>query len=83
MAGRRSHSRTADSTNLRSGNPSGSRVSVERGGRVAETGTLMPRSRAGSHSINSNTTEAPSANRAVRGIRVGGFRIGFFDSGGN
>ncbi|XP_006463692.1 hypothetical protein AGABI2DRAFT_120500 [Agaricus bisporus var. bisporus H97] len=83
MAGRRSQSRTADSTNLRSGNPSGSRVSVERGGRVAETGTLMPRSRAGSHSINSNTTEAPSANRAVRGIRVGGFRIGFFDSGGN
>jgi hypothetical protein len=83
MAGRRSQSRTAEPTNLRSGNPSGSRVNVERGGRVAETGTLMPRSRAGSHSINSNITEAPSANRTVRGIRVGGFRIGFFDSGGN
>ncbi|KAF5351019.1 hypothetical protein D9756_008270 [Leucocoprinus leucothites] len=79
---RSSASRAAETGNLRTGNPSGStshRVSIERGGRVAETGTLMPRSRAGSHSINSSTTEAPPASRA-RGFRVGGFRIGFFDS---
>ncbi|KAJ3573077.1 hypothetical protein NP233_g2665 [Leucocoprinus birnbaumii] len=75
-------SRAPETGNLRTGNASGStshRVSVERGGRIAETGTLMPRSRAGSHSISSSTTEAPSANR-TRGFRVGGFRIGFFDS---
>lgn len=83
LARRGSASRAAEVGNLRSGNASGStghRVStVERGGRVAETGMLMPRSRAGSHSIASSTTEAPSTNR-VRGFRVGGFRIGFFDS---
>ncbi|KXN80944.1 hypothetical protein AN958_06574 [Leucoagaricus sp. SymC.cos] len=81
-ATQRGSSRTAESGNLRPGNASGStshRVSVERGGRIAETGTLMPRSRAGSNSISSSTTEAPAANRA-RGYRVGGFRIGFFDS---
>jgi hypothetical protein len=79
---RSSTSRTAETGNLRAGTGSGStshRVSIERGGRIAETGTLMPRSRAGSHSISSSTTEAPSTNR-TRGFRVGGFRIGFFDS---
>lgn len=79
LARRRSLTRPNETGNLRTSNPSGSRVSVERGGRIAETGTLMPRSRAGSHSITSNTTESPSTNR-VRGFRVGGFRIGFFDS---
>lgn len=84
LARRGSASRPAEVGSLRGGNASGStghRASVERGGRVAETGTLMPRSRAGSHSIaSSNTTEAPSTNNRVRGFRVGGFRIGFFDS---
>ncbi|KAF9443548.1 hypothetical protein P691DRAFT_808810 [Macrolepiota fuliginosa MF-IS2] len=82
LARRGSNSRAAETANIRSGNVGGSmshRVSVERGGRVAETGTLMPRSRAGSNSVASTTTEATSTNR-VRGFRVGGFRIGFFDS---
>jgi hypothetical protein len=55
--------RVAESGSLRGINRSGDtsrRGSIERGARVAETGTLVPRSRAGSHSL-APTTEAPDS----------------------
>jgi hypothetical protein len=52
-------------------NLSGSRRgSIERGARIAETGTLVPRSRAGSQSL-APTSEAPDGEGYVNGINGG------------
>lgn len=49
------------------------RESVERGARVAETGTLIPRSRAGSHSL-ATTTEDPGYVGEI-GLSMDGFSV--------
>ncbi|TFK72796.1 hypothetical protein BDN72DRAFT_815499 [Pluteus cervinus] len=64
--------RLAESGSLR-GIAQSRRGSIERGARIAETGTLIPRSRAGSQSLQSTVHEAPDSPTAEdrTGINIG------------